>query len=145
MQAEFKEAEIKEMTIAHYGQMLELWNGTAGLALSEADSQANIANFLQRNPALSFVCESDGRVIGTSLCGHDGRRGFLYHVTVDEAHRGKGIAGKLVERSLDGLKAEGIGKCHLFTLEANELGSRYWSRTGWQRRSGILLYSRDLS
>ncbi|GAA3406819.1 GNAT family N-acetyltransferase [Paenibacillus hodogayensis] len=139
-----QELKITEMTIAHYGSMIDLWERTEGLVLSEADSEANIESFLRRNAGLSFVATQDGKVAGTSLCGHDGRRGFLYHVAVDPAVRGKGVAGRMVALSLAGLQAAGIEKCHLFTLEDNEIGNRYWANNGWQRRSGILLYTRDV-
>lgn len=137
--------EITEMTADHYERMIDLWNATEGLALSEADTKPNIEMFLRRNPGLSFVCMAKEQVVGTIMCGHDGRRGFLYHVAVGRDYRGMGIAGRLVERSLSGLRAAGITKCHLFTLESNELGNRYWTGTGWEKRNGILLYSRDVS
>ncbi|TMV51972.1 GNAT family N-acetyltransferase [Paenibacillus mesophilus] len=136
--------ELTEMTVDHYEQSIELWKSTEGLVLSESDSKANIGLFLSRNEGMSFVCLEGGRVVGTIMCGHDGRRGFLYHVAVSKTFRGKGIARRMVERSLEALRAAGITKCHLFTLESNEAGNRYWSGTGWERRSGILLYSRDV-
>lgn len=135
---------IEEMTIGHHEQSLALWEQTEGIVVSEADAEAPIERFLARNQGLSFVCLDQGSVVGTSLCGHDGRRGFLYHVAVRSTHRGNGIAGRMVERSLAGLRASGIGKCHLFTLESNEIGNRYWAGIGWHRRNGILLYSRDV-
>lgn len=137
--------EITPMTLDHYEQSIELWKVTEGLVLSESDSREHIGLFLRRNENLSFVCLEGGSVVGTSMCGHDGRRGFLYHVAVSDTHRGKGIAKRMVERSLEALRAAGITKCHLFTLESNEIGNRYWSGTGWQKRSGILLYSKDVS
>ncbi|WP_338042458.1 GNAT family N-acetyltransferase [Paenibacillus ginsengarvi] len=136
--------EITEMTIEHYERMIGLWNVTEGLVLSEADSRENIESFLRRNSGLSFVCIDQRQVVGTSMCGHDGRRGFLYHVAVHRSYRGQRIAKDLVERSLGSLRNAGITKCHLFTLEHNEIGNRYWSGSGWSRRDGILLYSRDL-
>ena len=136
--------EIMEMTMDHYEQSVALWSHTEGIVMSEADSRSNIERFLDRNAGLSFVCLEEGSVAGTILCGHDGRRGFLYHVVVCEGHRGKGIAKQLVERSLEGLRQAGITKCHLFTVESNEIGNRYWSGTGWERRNGILLYSRNV-
>lgn len=136
--------DIREMKLDDYEQAVELWENTEGLVLSEADSKPNIESFLDRNPGMSFVCVAGERVVGTALCGHDGRRGFLYHVAVSQSYRGKGIAGRMVERCLEELRLAGLTKCHLFTVESNEIGNRYWSATGWQRRDGILLYSRDL-
>lgn len=74
--------EITPMTLDHYEQSIELWMMTEGLVLSESDSKEHIGSFLRRNENFSYVCLAAGRVVGTSLCGHDGRRGFLYHVAV---------------------------------------------------------------
>ena len=59
-----------------------LWQATEGMGLNAADSAANLAEFLDRNPGLSVVAEQDGKLIGTALCGHDGRRGFIHHLAV---------------------------------------------------------------
>ncbi|WP_337926707.1 hypothetical protein [Paenibacillus caui] len=48
-----------------------------------------------------------------------------------------------MDRSLSKLREQGIGKCHLMVIEDNEVGKRFWSRSGWLRRDNILLYSQD--
>ena len=40
----------------------------------------------------------DGTLLGGILCGHDGRRGHIYHTAVDASARGNGIGRALVER-----------------------------------------------
>lgn len=134
----------REMVAADYSRMIVLWREIEGLALSEADSEERIAGYLTRNEGMSFVCESRGVVVGTILAGHDGRRGFLYHVAVSPAYRGKRIAQRLVSLSLAKLREVGIDKCHLFVREDNELGQRFWASTGWAKRSGFYVYSRDV-
>lgn len=135
---------FRTMKANDYDQAIALWNGLEGLGLSEADSPERIARFLQRNEGLSFVCEHDGNIIGTILAGHDSRRGFLYHLGVATEHRGQGIAPRLVDEALAALLREDIDKCHLFVMEHNEGGQRFWSANGWEKRDGILLYSRGL-
>lgn len=137
-------ASCREMTMDDYAPALELWRATEGMGLSDADSEVAIALFLKRNPGLSFVCVEDGQLIGTMLCGHDGRRGFIYHGAVHRDHRGKGIARQLMNLCVDGLRKQGIAKCHLFVVEDNESGSRFWEHAGWFRRDNILFYSRNL-
>ncbi|QJC54465.1 GNAT family N-acetyltransferase [Paenibacillus albicereus] len=133
------------MTIVHYAGAYALWSRTEGLVLSGADSLEAVAAYLERNPGMSFVCLSGSRVVGTSMCGHDGRRGYLYHLAVDPSMRGCGIGRQLAERSLAALGEAGIERCHLMVLEDNESGAAFWSRTGWTKRSGILLFSKDPS
>ncbi|SFM30157.1 Ribosomal protein S18 acetylase RimI [Paenibacillus sp. 1_12] len=134
---------IREMTINDYEQMIELWNDIEGLALSNADSRENITMYLNRNKGLSYVCEQNSKIIGTILCGHDGRRGFIYHVTVNPEYRKQKIGNKLVQTSLEKLSQEGIDKCHIFVIEDNIVGNGFWTSTGWEKRSGFFVYSRN--
>ncbi|WP_245851127.1 GNAT family N-acetyltransferase [Paenibacillus herberti] len=134
---------IMSMNISHYGGAFALWDRTDGLVLSKADSLEAIAAYLERNPGMSFVCLSGERVVGTVMCGHDGRRGYLYHLAVDEEFRGLGIGRLLAASSLERLGEAGIERCFLMVLEDNEGGAEFWSRAGWERRSGILLFSKD--
>ncbi|TBL70881.1 GNAT family N-acetyltransferase [Paenibacillus thalictri] len=135
---------IREMTIQDYEEMIRLWNKVEGLAISEADSKSNIEKYLTRNPGLSYVCEQDGAITGTILCGHDGRRGYIYHVAVDPDCRKQRIGNKLVQAALEKLAGEGIDKCHLFVLEDNVVGNRFWASVGWEKRSGFYVYSRNV-
>ena len=64
--------------------------------------------FLRRNPTTSVVAVEDGFVVGAILCGHDGRRGCLYHVCVNPAYRRRGIGKAMVVFCMDALKKENI-------------------------------------
>ncbi len=134
---------LREIHPDDYAQMLELWDNTPGMGVNEADSENNIRKFLLRNPGLSFCYKEGNKIVGTSLCGHDNRRGYIYHTAVLPEYRGKGIGKMLVEKNLEQLKATGIEKCHLFVFADNELGNDFWSSTGWTRRNDIFLYSRN--
>lgn len=134
---------INEININDYDEIYALWLRTPGMGLSEADSRENIEKFLTRNNSLSFCASDNGRIIGTILCGHDARRGYIYHVTVAEEYRGKGIGHGLVEMSLQKLKEAGIGKCHLFVFADNELGNAFWNAKGWTKRDDIYVYSKN--
>lgn len=134
---------IREMQIDDYEKVFELWSVTQGMGLSEADSEESIANFLTRNQGLSFVCLDGNLLIGTVLCGHDGRRGALYHVAVHKDYQHKGIGRRLVEKALHALKSIGIAKCHLMVYADNALGQRFWNKIGWTKRDEIVLYSKD--
>jgi len=135
---------IREMNIEDYEEALSLWQGVEGIGLSDSDNKNEISLFLDRNVGLSFVEEEAHKVIGTVLCGHDGRRGFLYHLSVDSLHRGKGIGRKLVDRCLIRLREEGIRKCHLFVFTNNQKGKKFWEYIGFKERSNLGIYSLDI-
>jgi predicted acetyltransferase len=127
-----------------FQEMLELWKRTPGVGITMEDSEENIIKFFLRNMGISFVYKSDDRIVGTSLCGHDGRRGYIYHTAVSPEYRGKGIGRTLVERNLDSLRAEGIAKCRIFVFNSNEIGNAFWKRSGWVTRDDLTTYTVDV-
>ena len=136
--------QITEMTRADYAEAYELWKTTPGIGLSDADSSCAIGRFLDRNPGLNFVARQEGRLVGTCLCGSDGRRGYLYHLAVDQSARRQGIGQALVEQTFEALKTLGIQKCHIMVFEKNELGLAFWQASGWKLRKDIVILSYDV-
>jgi ribosomal protein S18 acetylase RimI-like enzyme len=121
------------MTSADIAAARELWASAEGVELAEGDSPAEIARYLARNPDLSTVAtDDDGRLLGAVLCGHDGRRGFVYHLAVAPAERGRGVGRALMRRSLAALKAEGVTRVLLLVASDNAGGQRFWLREGWE-------------
>ena len=119
------------MTIADYDRVYALWNKTEGLCLEESDSREAIAIYLRRNRGLCFTACDGDRIIGTVLCGQDGRRGILRHLVVSKRHRHKGIARALIEKCLDALAKDGIRKCNTLVLDSNVEGRLFWEHMGW--------------
>ena len=137
---------IKVMTINDYEQLFELWINTPNMGLrSLDDSKEGISCFLKRNPNTSFVAYEGGRLIGAILCGHDGRRGYIYHTVVLPAYRGRGIASDLVKSSVAALQEEGITRVCLNVMETNEQGKKFWIRNGWERKDFLDFYSKSIT
>ena len=136
--------EIRPFTITDYEPALALWRSLEGVGLSAADSRENIEQFLLRNPGLNFVAGEGNKLVGTVLCGHDGRRAYLYHVAVAPSHRRQKIGCALVERCVNALRQYGIEKCHLFVFDNNEPAIAFWKRNGWITRTDIMLMSKKL-
>jgi ribosomal protein S18 acetylase RimI-like enzyme len=138
------EATVREFTMTDYEAAYSLWEKAEGIGLSQADRRENIAVFLKRNPGTSFVAVAGGSLVGAVLCGHDGRRGFLHHLAVSPDHRRSGIGRALVDRCLAALSAAGMRKCHIFVLADNHDGQRFWERIGWEKRTTLVVMSRDV-
>jgi len=137
---------IRSMTIDDYEQVVELWQATEGVGLHDyEDSKAGIGHYLARNPGLSLVWLEAKEVVGTILCGHDGRRGYLHHVAVATFYRGRGIGAALVAQALEKLAQEGIRKCNTFSFDDNQTGLAFWNHLGWQERDDIRILSRQIS
>ena len=127
---------IKVMTINDYEELFELWQNTANMGLrSLDDSKEGISCFLKRNPNTNFVVYEDGQLVGAILCGHDGRRGYIYHTVVLPDYRRRGIASSLVESAIAALQKEGITRVCLNVMETNEQGKKFWISKKFTRNS----------
>lgn len=85
-----------------------------GVSIRDVDSRENIERYLNPNQGLSFKAIKNKELVGTILCGHDGRRGYINHLAVRDSDRTQGIGRKLVEISLDELRKQGIEKRRSF-------------------------------
>ena len=128
---------VAEFTIDAYEQVYSLWETCEGIGLSSTDSRPSIQIYLERNPGLSLMAHDGPTVVGTILCGHDGRRGYIHHLAVQSAYRRQGIGRLLVDKSLAALQSCGIQKCHLFIFHDNASGIEFWERIGWTYRQDI--------
>jgi len=135
---------ITPFTLQDYDEALALWKSSPGIGLSQADSREAIAFFLERNPGLNFVARASGQLVGTLLCGCDGRRGYLYHLAVHPDFRRQGIGRALVDACLNGLRRLGIQKAHLFVYTDNQDAIAFWRSTGWYPRPELMIMSFDL-
>lgn len=130
---------ILTMRESDYKEAFHLWNQTDGMGLrSLDDSESGISLFLKRNPNTNFICRINGILVGVILCGHDGRRGYIYHAAVDKNYREKGIGKLLVEQVLISLDKEGIKKAALVVYSNNELGNKFWSNLGFSERVDLV-------
>lgn len=121
------------MTPADIADARQLWAAAEGVELAEGDEPAEIARYLARNPGLSTVAtDARGRLVGAVLCGHDGRRGFVYHLAVAPAERRRGLAPAMMKRSLAELKAAGVQRVLLLVAADNLHGREFWRRSGWE-------------
>ena len=131
------ETRIRPMTMDDYPSAMALWKTTPGIGLSAADEAETMRAYLLRNPGMSQCALAGASLIGTVLAGHDGRRGYLHHLCVDENFRGQGLGRRLVIRALEALRAQGLEKAHAFLFSDNETGRKFWERIGWTWRTDI--------
>ncbi|MCI7084603.1 MAG: GNAT family N-acetyltransferase [bacterium] len=132
---------IREMKPEDYDQIYSMWQITSKRALSEADSRQGIEKYLARNPGMSMVAEIDGKIVGTVLAGHDGRRGFIHHMAVMPQFRRHGIGKKLAKAATDKIFEDGIDKIHIFCYQNNETGQSFWRDFGFEKREDVFVYS----
>ena len=133
---------IRSVTAEDHARLLALWQRTPGICLRPEDAFEPFCAYLRRNPDLSLVSEIDGCLVGTLLVGHDGRRGYLQHLVVDEAYRGRGLARAMLNEALVRLAVLGVHKSHVLVLRDAAEALAFWTaQEGWGARMDIQLYS----
>ena len=135
------EINIVPMRPEDYDQVRALWLTIRGFGIRALDdSREDIERFILRNPTTSVVARDGDRIIGTILCGSDGRQGALYHVCVAREYRRRGIGTHMVGFCMHQLKAMGINKVALIAFTANDAGNAFWKQIGWTRRPDVNYY-----
>jgi ribosomal protein S18 acetylase RimI-like enzyme len=95
------------MTVSDYEEVYALWINTPNMGLNDVDdSREGIHKYLTRNPNTCFIAEEDGKACGVILSGHDGRRGFIYHMAVREDRQRAGIGTALLDAAMSALEKE---------------------------------------
>ncbi len=122
----------RAFAIEDYDRAVALWNSVEGVEICEGDSREEIRGYLARNPGLSQVAEANGAIAGAVLCGHDGRRGFIYHLAVAANFRGRGVGKLMLDECFRGLKAAGIQRALILVADDNVKGHDFWLRHGWE-------------
>ena len=88
---------IRPMEPDDYDMVHKLWLNIRGFGIrSIDDSREDIDRFLKRNPTTSVVACDGEKIVGSILCGHDGRQASFYHVCVKKSYRRQGIATRMV-------------------------------------------------
>ncbi|MDR1589826.1 MAG: GNAT family N-acetyltransferase [Oscillospiraceae bacterium] len=85
-----------------------------------------------------FIALIYGAIAGVILCGHDGRRGFIYHTAVAGNEQRRGVGTALVNAAMSALEREGISKAALVAFTGNEKGDAFWEKRGFTTRPDLV-------
>lgn len=129
--------KVRIMTVNDWDGINEVWRDHEGTNPVD-DSAEGFTRYIRRNPTTSFVAEDNGRIIGTILAGHDGRRGIFHHVSVLPEYQKQGVGKMLVESAMDALGKEGISKVLLVVFDHNKNGNEFWEHMGFTVRNDLI-------
>ena len=125
-----KKINIVPMTPEDYDDVRALWMTIRGFGIRALDdSREDIERFIARNPTTSVVARDGNRIVGSILCGSDGRQGALYHVCVAKEYRRRGIGSQMVAFCMHQLRYMGINKVALIAFT-----------TGWTKKTNVNYY-----
>jgi ribosomal protein S18 acetylase RimI-like enzyme len=124
-----------------YPKLIKLWTAAGGIDVRQTDTPEALAKFLSRNPTCNFAAYAGTRLIGAVLAGHDGWRGYLYHMAVKPDYRERGIGAQLVNAAVGAIKREGVAKVHCLVKRNNLIAQQFWEACGFELRDELFDYS----
>ena len=134
------EVSILPMTAEDYDAVRALWMTIRGFGIRALDdSREDVVRFLERNPTTSVAAWADGKIVGSILCGSDGRQGALYHVCVAKEYRRQGIGTKMVGYRMQRLKEMGINKVALIAFPTTMWTTPSGSRSAGRKTTSIIM------
>jgi len=89
-------------------------------------------------------CFPSPRFLNCSTSGHDGRRGWIYHLAVAPSHRGQKVGQQLLDACVNGLREAGLKRAIILVAGDNPGGHEFWLRNGWEDIGGAIAMTREL-
>jgi ribosomal protein S18 acetylase RimI-like enzyme len=137
---------LRPLQIQDYESLVALWE-KAGLPFKPRgrDRRENIARELHAPTAIFLVAESDGRLVGSILGTHDGRKGWINRLAVDPAYRRQGIGRRLVEAVEQRLEQLGIEIVACLIEDWNKDSLAAFQAMGYVKHDDIYYFSKRKS
>jgi ribosomal protein S18 acetylase RimI-like enzyme len=124
-----------------HSKLIKLWQLAGNIEVRQTDTAEALARFLSKNPTCNYAAYAGTRLVGAVLAGHDGWRGYLYHMAVKPDYRGRNIGAKLVNAAVSALKKEGVPKVHCLVKRDNLIAQQFWEACGFTLRDEFFDYS----
>lgn len=137
---------LRAMSIVDYDAVVDVWD-RAGLPYrpNGRDGRTSIEIELQNDNAIFFVAESEGKIVGTALCTHDGRKGWINRLAVVPEMQGMGLGKLMVKYAERAFLDKGISIFSCLIGNENTCSQQMFESLGYERHENIKYYSRKLS
>jgi ribosomal protein S18 acetylase RimI-like enzyme len=134
---------IEGFAMEDYEAVARLWE-RSGLWIRPSDRRDEVELKLRRDPDLFLVARLDGETVGTAMGGWDGRRAYIYHLSVDPARQRNGIASALLGELEDRFRALGALKAKLQILEDNVVSQAFFAARGYELEKPCQPWGKEL-
>ena len=126
----------------HFGAVETLWEQVFPDDPDWNKAAATIPAILQERPDLFLLALQDETVVGATVAGYDGHRGWLYSAAVLADHRGRGIGTALVKEAESRLRALGCVKINLQVRRLNSGAAAFYEKLGYRPEDRISMGKR---
>jgi ribosomal protein S18 acetylase RimI-like enzyme len=123
--------QVRPFQPADADALIELWR-RCDLVRPQNDPRKDIARKLAVQPELFLVAMGDeGAVIGSVMCGYEGRRGWINYLAVDPDRRLRGVGRTLMAEAERRLRALGCPKINLQVRSTNRAVLDFYRAIGF--------------
>ena len=134
---------IRELAPADYDRVMEIWTaGRLPVKPQGRDSRAQIEKQVRQRNVMFLVAEADGRVIGTVLATHDGRKGWINRLAVDASLRRRGLGRRLVLEAERRLAEAGMEIFACLIEEENTVSMAVFESLGYEKHPEIIYFAK---
>jgi len=134
---------VRNFTMADYARVVDIWTeGRLPVKPQGRDSRSNIEKQLALANVLFLVAESEGRVVGTVLATHDGRKGWINRLAVDASCRKKGVGRRLILEAENHLAAAGMEIFACLIESDNAVSMKVFERLGYRKHPEIIYFAK---
>lgn len=116
-----------------------LWH-RSGLTRPWNDPRADLERAVRgATSTVLAACDDHGSLLGTSMVGHDGHRGWIYYMAVAADQRRRGVGRALVRASEEWLAERGVPKVNLMVRKGNEEVLAFYESLGYADGAVVVL------
>lgn len=134
---------VREFRIDDYDALIALWNEAQLAHKPEGrDRLDKIEQEVDGGNAVYLVAELDGKLVGSVLGTHDGRKGWINRLAVAPEFRRQGVARMLVNEVEQRLYELGIEMVACLIYAGNTTSMEVFEKLGYKRESDIVYFTK---
>lgn len=137
--------KIRPAIEGDYYAILELWS-RAELSHEphRRDSPAAFQQQLKLYGEFTLVAEANGKVIGSLIGTHDGRKGWINRLAVNPDYQKQGIARRLIETVEQAFRSKGIEIVAAVVAVNNTPSRTIFTKSGYVARTDVIYFRKEL-
>lgn len=132
---------LRPMNSGDFAACVDLWKRCDGVVLRDWEDSQALDTLLARNPGGCWVVEQGRLLLGAILCGHDGWRGYVYHLAVDPDWHRAGLGTGMVHQALNYFSQQRIRRVHVLVNTENLHGHAFWRAVGATLREDVDVFT----
>jgi ribosomal protein S18 acetylase RimI-like enzyme len=133
------EAVVRPYEPGDEAGIVALWSEDFAGGPPYNEPRVALARKLALADGLVFVASADNRIVGTTLGGYDGVRGWIYHVLVAPSERRQGLGTRLMRATEQALAERGCPKVNLQVRGTNGAVVAFYAKLGYAEEDRVSL------